>query len=326
MTWMSWQIDYLLWLQSFREATNGMFDQFFLLISNLGIPPFTIVCIIIIYWALNKDLGKYLLCCSFFALYFNVLLKQTFCIYRPWILDSRVQPPEAAFGTAGGFSFPSGHTSGVVSSWGAFGYWFWNNKIIRYVCIAMIFLVMFSRNYLGVHTTQDVIVSLIVGTGVFILVAKIFEWKKEKPGREYIVLGLIGLLCVLLWVYLSIKSYPVDYDANGKLLFDCENERMENLPIAFGVFSVFFGCFLENKFIKFEPEKIGIIRKIILLTFGFYLLHLIDINLREYLDNNLGFLQAHCSYEFVKGFYITFLYPCFIKLTDKIICINKKTD
>ena len=45
MTWMSWQIDYLLLLQSFREATNGVLNNFFLNISNIAIMPFAIMLI-----------------------------------------------------------------------------------------------------------------------------------------------------------------------------------------------------------------------------------------------------------------------------------------
>ena len=54
MTWMSWQIDYLLLLQNFRTITHDCLDQFFLFTSQLGIAPFILVVMCIVYWAINK--------------------------------------------------------------------------------------------------------------------------------------------------------------------------------------------------------------------------------------------------------------------------------
>ena len=83
---MDLQIQYLLMLQHFREATNGLFDGFFLGVTMLGelMIPFMITAVI--YWGINKRAGQLILFAYGITLYVNVFLKMTACIKRPWLL------------------------------------------------------------------------------------------------------------------------------------------------------------------------------------------------------------------------------------------------
>lgn len=185
MSWIDWQIDYLLVLQNFRDLSGHIFDNFFLTITTFGevlIPMIFMTCM---YWCLNKKAGIYTIWCYALGFMTNIFLKTTACVYRPYILDSRILPVEQAVPTATGYSFPSGHTAGAVTTWGSTALFFWGNKYIRYVCITLILLVMFSRNYLGVHTPQDVIVSFGVCICLLIIVKKIFEWESKKRKQRF---------------------------------------------------------------------------------------------------------------------------------------------
>lgn len=83
----------------------------------------------------------------------NGFLKLTCCVYRPWIRDARVVPYGDSKVAATGYSFPSGHSTAATARYGSIGVWFRKrNKAIMEVMFASIFITMFSRNYLGVHT------------------------------------------------------------------------------------------------------------------------------------------------------------------------------
>ena len=311
MTWMGWQLDYLLLLQNFRNITNGIFDNFFLFISQIGIAPFTLIAICAIYWGFNKKLGTYMIYCSCFSYLINIFLKFTFCIYRPWILDNRILPTQQALNTAPGYSFPSGHTAGAMSFWGSIAMYFRNIKWVVYTCLIIIFLVMLSRNYLCVHTSQDVIVSFIVGICILIFVEKFLCWINEKKSREIISISVIAIVCAALCIYLTLKSYPTDY-INGEIVYDGTSAKQGAIFRILNTFAIFFGCFLENRFIKFEAIKGNIIIKLLLISLGITVLFLLEKSVALY-------YPARYIVCILTGLFITFIYPCFISFVNKKI-------
>ncbi len=318
MTWMGLQIDYLLFLQNIREATNGIFNEFFFRMSDIAVMPFTLIVMCVIYWGINKKAGLYVIFCYYISHIINVFLKFSACIYRPWILDGRVCPPAGAIETAPGYSFPSGHTAGAVSLWGSIAFLLRHKLWAVILCSLIIFFVMLSRNYLGVHTSQDVIVSLIIGICIILYVDKFLLWVGENKIRQNIAISVYTLLSVLMIMYLNYKSYPVDY-RDGNILYDASDAKYWAMMDVIRVFAVFFGIFLENRFLKFEPEKGSIIRKSILVILGL----LIYFKLKFFVD----FITIHIPQRpiadaiapFTEGIFITFLYPCFIKLNDYLI-------
>ena len=319
MTWMSWQIDYLLLLQSFREATGGVLNHFFLNISNVAIMPFAIMLICAIYWGVNKKAGIYLLYCFFFSILTNLFIKHTACIYRPWILDSRVTPPDIAYSTAGGYSFPSGHTAEGTALWGGIATFWWQHKFLRIFCIALIFLIMFSRNYLGVHTPQDVLVSFILGIGILYLIKKVINWVEQGKNRDIIVLILLTILCSLIAAFIWFKSYPIDYNAQGEILYDATDTKIYSSAKIIGIIALFLGMFFENRFIKFSTENCELKRKIIRITVGLCLFKLFTIYSNSFIHSIIHGFKAQCLENILTAIFITIIFPCFIKLADIVI-------
>lgn len=89
-------MDYLLLLQNFREWSGGIFDSFFTHITMGGEYEFGILFTALIYWIINKNYGIFMIWNLFLGLLTNQFLKVTACIYRPWILDSRIHPVKIA--------------------------------------------------------------------------------------------------------------------------------------------------------------------------------------------------------------------------------------
>ena len=88
------------------------------------------------------------------------------------------------------------------------------------VCVFMTLLVMFTRNYLGVHTLWDVWVSALLACVVILLNEKLLLWIEKEKNRDFWVSMVgIGFALLALW-YTNSKPYPMDYDSAGKLLVD----------------------------------------------------------------------------------------------------------
>ena len=168
-------IEYLLLLQKFREATNGILTPF---LENLSLFAVAWLFVIptFIYWCTDKKAGLYTLFSYYAAIAANAAVKLTACVYRPWIRDARIVPAGDAIATATGYSFPSGHTSTAVPIYGGLAVTFGKkHREISAVCVILALLTMFSRNYLGVHTPQDVLVGCAIGCLSLFICAKICQ-------------------------------------------------------------------------------------------------------------------------------------------------------
>ena len=98
--WLGWQIDYLLYLQNFRDISGHVLDKFFIYITMCGEVIIPWLVISLFYWVINKKTGQFILWSYLFGFIANTLAKVTACIYRPWILDSRVCPLKEAIPAA----------------------------------------------------------------------------------------------------------------------------------------------------------------------------------------------------------------------------------
>ena len=248
------EIDYLLFLQGLREASGSFFDDFFLQITTYGEMPFMLLALCVLYWCVDKALGTYVLMGWSFNRVANGLIKTTACIYRPWIHNSALQPVESALAKATGYSFPSGHTANAVSLFGGIALRRGLNIALRVGLVVMTLLIGFSRNWLGVHTPQDVFVALVTGFALMLLAGYIEKMLEAHPERDIIVAAIgvgVSLVCM---VYVTIKPYPMDYDSAGNLLVDpmkMANDSYKNVGWALGFF---VGWVLERRFVRFSVD------------------------------------------------------------------------
>ncbi len=247
-------IQYLLLLQNLREATGGVLNGAFELITKLGEASIVTLLVAFVYWCVDKREGIFLMLTFYYNRVINGFLKITACVYRPWIRDSRVLPVPEAMADATGYSFPSGHSANAASFFGGLAYNKKNPKAFRVLMVVLVLLVGFSRNYLGVHTPQDVIVSIILAAALLFAFRRLLVWVEENPDKDWIVLLAGVALCVLLVVYASLKGYPVDYDAAGNVIVDPAKMPIDSFKNAGMGLGFIVGWFLERRFIKFETD------------------------------------------------------------------------
>ena len=279
-------IQYLLFLQNIREATGGVLDSFFLQISDLSYGIF--------------------------------IWKLTFCVYRPWIRCDQIVPVE----TASGYSFPSGHSITATSNYGTM---MERNRKHKPLCIFlgfMILLTIFSRNYIGVHTPQDVIVGTLLGAVVVVGGAKVWEWIDEHPEKDWVIHCAGVVLTILFLIYISVKSYPMNY-VDEKLLVDPEKMKVDGFKDAGRLLGVTLGWFLERHFVRFSMD-VPALQKVTRAGVGVLLLIFIEKCLTPAVTGAFSSSWVNCLMTFLELFLLMVVYPlCFSRLegsgTEKIL-------
>ena len=200
-------IEYLLLLQRLREAAGGLLTPLMELVSELAASSVTIGAAAFVFWAVDRHFGGFLMLNYVGSSLLNQAVKLTACVYRPWVRDGRVQPVLTALDKATGYSFPSGHTQSAAAIYGSVALWYGKKRPwLAGLMAAMILLTGFSRNYLGVHTPQDVLVSMALCAGYLWLNGKVAALLEKRPGLDAAVAALHHLAAAQVAVRPDRKS------------------------------------------------------------------------------------------------------------------------
>lgn len=293
-------ITYLLWLQGIRESLPDFVEQFFVIVSAIAASSALIVLPCLLYWCLDKRTGQFIVFTFAISSFVNNVIKCMVCCYRPWIRSADIHPSAEALPEATGYSFPSGHTQTAASLIGATGWtyrkrWPWLNI----ACWVFVALVAFSRNFLGVHTPQDVIVGLLEGIAVIAFVQRLMPWIDRVYGRDTQVL-VFTLLAIAAGLGLSmLRAYPMDYDASGALLVDPARMQVDLYKTSGVLAGGVLGWYLERKLLSFETDPhAGWKRFALRLVIGFAVVAVLHIAPRPLVDMGLD----ERWYELIKNF------------------------
>lgn len=309
-------INIMLLLQDFRNGAGAFLADFFSKMTFLGELNTVIVIMAIIYWAVSKEFGAYLLMGWSGNRLANGVLKVTACAYRPWIRDARIVPYGNSMTTATGYSFPSGHTMNAATVFGGGAVRKDVPRSLRITLGLIVVLVAFSRNYLGVHMPQDTLVGILAGILVMALTVRLMKWVEAHPEKDILVAGIGLALAVAVAVYAACKSYPADYDAEGKLLVD--GAKMANDTFkGVGYCTAFLvGWVLERRFVGFSTD-IPMIRRVTRVTTGVLSYYAVSLILVPLVKNLLPGAAGTVASCFVQILYVSFLFPLGVKLLEK---------
>lgn len=301
-------ISILLALQDFRNSGGAFLADFLSKMTYLGELNTVLIIMAIIYWCVSKDFGTYFLMGWSGNRLVNGVLKVTVCSYRPWIRDAHIVPYGNSITTATGYSFPSGHTMNAATVYGGSAVNRNLPKALRVVLGILVALIAFSRIYLGVHTPQDILVGALCGTLVMFLTIKLMRWVSVHPEKDILVVCIGVGIAVIVAFYAAFKPYPMDYDAEGKLLVDGAKMANDTFKGIGWCIAFLTGWILERRFVRFSTD-IPMVKRITRLTTGvlsYYAVSLILVPLiKGWIPGPAGTITS-C---FLQMFYISFIFP-----------------
>lgn len=300
-------------MQAFREGYGAFLNTFLNQMTSLGDKNVIPVLLAATYWCVSKDIGTYLL----FGFHWNRLVngfaKVTVCAYRPWIRDPSLIPDATALPGATGYSFPSGHSMNAATFFGGIGV---NNQLrknLRTVGWIVMALIGFSRIYMCVHTPQDVLVGLLLGCMVMFGTCKILPLIESAKNGDLIAAILSLVLAVCIAVYAAVKSYPVDYDATGKILVDGSKMAVDTYKAVGWNCGFFVGWIIERRYVKFTSEG-TISNRCLRLIVGLLSYYFINLAILPIIQNVIGGIPGTIINCFLQMLYIVLLCPICFKL------------
>lgn len=307
--WISPQTDFLLILQNLRVGHLEMFDKFFLSVTVFGEFWFpTLVCAII-YWCIDFRAGVYLFSLEGINVLIAHFFKMIACVYRPWVLDSRIQPSKLAFSYAGGYSFPSGHSAMSSSVIGGMAYLIRRKKILCTLLICLFLLVGFSRMWLGVHTPQDVVCGILTGIILIFLIDRIVTWAEKDKNRYLYLLAVIDIFAILSVIYMCFfNSYRLDY-VSGNLLVNPQKTLYNTLVLYSYALGLVNGCYLCRRFFPFNPKDVSVKRRVARGIVGGLIVAVILKSVFSYIVMNIINTKIAVSVMFLMGISVTLVYP-----------------
>lgn len=247
-------IQYLLLLQELRNATGGVFNEFFNALSKFAVDIMPFLPFVI-FWCVDKKWGYRFITTWGLGEIINGLIKLTVCAYRPWIRSDLIEPAGDSKVAATGYSFPSGHTTVATVTYGTVLVWQRDKRRwLAVVCGVLILLTGFSRNFLGVHTPQDVI----VGFGASVIIILVVGALQERIGENdkiLDILTLVGVAAVIATlIYIMLKPYPMDY-VDGKLLVDPQSMMNDTFKACGAFLGILIGSYFDRHYQCYEIPK-----------------------------------------------------------------------
>jgi len=173
-------------------------------ISFLGTQYFQIILFAWLYWCIDQKTAIRLGMVLIAGNGFNAALKWIFHAPRPYWISTLVKP----LSTESSFGMPSGHAMMSTIFYGRIAFWL-KKKWFTVLILTLIFLIGFSRLYLGVHFFSDVIAGLAFGIGFLLVVARLEQpvsrWLNTFPLSSRIAIYFFSSVLFLLF-FGSLKS------------------------------------------------------------------------------------------------------------------------
>ncbi len=177
-------IQLIVQLQALTWLTTPM--RFF---TFLGSEDFFILVLPVVYWCIDSELGIQIGFILVLSNGLNEIAKLALLGPRPYWISPQVKPlaAEATFGV------PSGHSQNAVGVWGTIAARIGKRWVWIFTCL-LIFLIGFSRIYLGVHFPHDVLAGWLVGSlilwGFLANWQRAADWLKRKGFLQQSLLAL----------------------------------------------------------------------------------------------------------------------------------------
>lgn len=240
-----WEVSLMVWLQSNLRPLITSFIQY---LSIFGEELAMVVVLGLLYWCIDKKLGKTVGITALICTVWNPMLKNIFLRRRPYfdnpeieilrVVDSDADIYDIA---AQGFSFPSGHSSNAASLYVGLAAAV-KKKPLTVLAVVLPLVVGISRVCVGAHYPTDVICGWLLGL-VAVLVVPLVRRKVKNDKIFYLIFMIIGLPG---FFYATSSDFYTSY---GMMT------------------GMFLGVMFEEKFVNFENTR-SVVRSILRVAGG----------------------------------------------------------
>ncbi len=202
-------MDFLYLIEKIRVP---VLNEIMLAVTTLGEETAFLVIGLILFWCVDKKKGYFVMTVGFMGTIISQIMKLSFRVPRPWVLDPDFSILEQAREAAAGYSFPSGHTQTAVGTFGAITV-STRKKWVQITCVVLALMVAFSRMYIGVHTPADVLVGA--------LCALVFVFALRKPVLQgglqqmKVTFAVLITFAVMFLMYVHLWDFPADIDPHN---------------------------------------------------------------------------------------------------------------
>lgn len=201
------------------QSLGGWLEMPMQFFTFLGSDNFFYLILPLVYWSIDAVLGLRIGYILITSASFNSMAKLWIAGPRPYWVSDKVIP----YSYENSFGIPSGHAQNAVSVWGTLAAsirkpWAW------ITASAIVFLIGFSRWYLGMHFIHDGILGWLIGIlilGMFIRFGDaVAAWFKPKSfGKQIGIAFVASLLLILLgWassIHLTGYTFPAEWADNA---------------------------------------------------------------------------------------------------------------
>lgn len=225
------------------QALGGWLEEPMQFFSFLGTQDFFFLVLPLIYWSIDARLGLRVAFTLLASVSVNYYLKLWFAGPRPYWVSENVK----ALSAETSFGMPSGHAQHAVAVWGTLAsasarFWKWT-------AVALIFLIGFSRLYLGVHFLHDVLAGWIIGGALLWAFLRYWDtvaaWLRTKSARRQAALAFVVSIVMIALGWVSVNRlagyvFPAAYEANALRSSDVTPDPI-SLEDIFTAAGTFFG-------------------------------------------------------------------------------------
>lgn len=225
-------MDFLYFLEGLRTP---WLDSIVSVLTELGGETVFLIAALVTLWCVDKRRGYYLLSVCFLGTLVNQFLKITCRIPRPWVRDPHFTIVESARAEATGYSFPSGHSTNSVGTFGVIAtesrrLW------VRLTAVALCVLIPLTRLYLGVHTPADVLVGSAIPL-FFLVAVRPLIYREDGKHLPKLLLGMLVLAAAFVG-YMELFPFPADVD--GENLAEAVKNSYTLLGALLGMICVYY--------------------------------------------------------------------------------------
>jgi membrane-associated phospholipid phosphatase len=255
--------------------------QFFLIVTALGQTEFYLLLFPLLYWSVDKRLGKRVGYLFLLAAATNSLLKHAFRGPRPYWLDSELNLLESA-----DYGVPSGHAQFTAVIYPFLAYWF-RRRWFTIFTVLLIIAMCLSRIYLGVHFVHDVLAGLLLAgliLGGYAIWQQRFAAKLDKRilGQKLLIILTVPFVFTIIYIIVRlIIGEPDTSVAWRSFIPTAEREGVEAMVAAVASLVGFgIGTLFEASRVRFQTNG-SILRRVVRYAAGMVVTVAIWFGLRE---------------------------------------------